>query len=279
MHNYYAPGRGTFDNPALSCDDFASVAPDTLPGYVWLRTTPAKESRVLVKCIPHIPVPEAIPGLMMIADIDMNDPFQHCPEGFRQTTAHNTRVCGRTATTGGCSSVVFPTHSVNYSTVCGRMLAYQHGSPTGFNTPASEIDKPYVDGVSITYGKSPNRRHVWTLSNTIRTSGNPEHVCPCGDPESVSTMHEHIPDFVGNDYFCDSRAPTEEKATGPHDADPLWDGQGCDPGDACCTFNSPPWFCKKLPEITNEDVELRICANEGWETEDTLLNIVELYVQ
>lgn len=162
------------------------------------------------------------------------------------------------------------------------MLAYQHGSPTGFytpNYPAKEIDGPYVDGVSITHGESPNRTHIWSLSNTVRTSGNPEHVCPCGDPMSASTMQDHIPDFVGNDYFCDSRTPTAEKATEFHTADPLWDGHGCKSDDACCSFNSPPWFCRQLPETTNEDVELRVCADEGWEKEDTLLSVVELYVQ
>ena len=93
---------------------------------------------------------------------------------------------------------------------------------------------------------------------------------------SASTMYTHIPDFVGNNYFCDSSSATTKEL---NTEDPLWDGHGCSAEDMCCQFNRPPWFCRDLPEVSNEDVELRVCGDEGWEKEDSPFQVVELYVQ
>ena len=60
--------------------------------------------------------------------------------------------------------------------------------------------------------------------------------------------------------------------------DPLWDGAGCVSG-SCCTFNSPPWFCKSLSTPTTDDIQLRLCLDEVTSNEDVLFEIVELYVQ
>ena len=60
--------------------------------------------------------------------------------------------------------------------------------------------------------------------------------------------------------------------------DPLWDGAGCVTG-SCCTFNSPPWFCKNLSTPTTDDIELRLCLDEALSNEDVLFETVELYVQ
>jgi hypothetical protein len=49
--------------------------------------------------------------------------------------------------------------------------------------------------------------------------------------------------------------------------------------DACCSFNSPPWFCKELPLATTDDIELRMCGNHLAMDEATPLELVELYVQ
>ena len=63
-----------------------------------------------------------------------------------------------------------------------------------------------------------------------------------------------------------------------YDQDPLWDGQGCGVGySACCSFNSPPWFCKELPHATTDDIELRMCGDHLVEDEATLLELIKLY--
>jgi len=75
------------------------------------------------------------------------------------------------------------------------------------------------------------------------------------------------PSFVGNDYFCE-RAVTA--------SDRLWDGQGemaSPPGVTA------PWFCKQLPQITTDDIEVRICGDEPTVNEDTPVEIIELYIR
>ena len=59
--------------------------------------------------------------------------------------------------------------------------------------------------------------------------------------------------------------------------DPLWDGAGCSSLSTCCQFNSPPWFCRALPQPTTDDLEVRICHARG--LEDTPVQLVEFYVQ
>ena len=40
-----------------------------------------------------------------------------------------------------------------------------------------------------------------------------------------------------------------------------------------------PWFIKSLNETTTEDIELRVCGNQGGIDEDTPLDIIELYIR
>ena len=52
----------------------------------------------------------------------------------------------------------------SYQEVRGIVRAYQFGSPDAFHTTKhGNIDSNYVDGISITHGKSP-RKHIWTYA-------------------------------------------------------------------------------------------------------------------
>ena len=219
---------------------------------------------------------------MRVADVNMTDPNQQCPGEFRLISQSNKRVCGRNLQTGGCNSATFATHGVRYRKVCGRVIGYQYGNPSGFYTPhygSNAIDGQYLEGVSLTHGQNP-RKHIWSFVNALRetdTHSN-EHICPCTSPRS--TMQQHIPNFVGSDYFCDAGTPTWGSIGVLYTGDPLWDGQGCGLQSTCCTFNNPPWFCKTLPQPTTEDIEVRICADEeSFTNEDSPIELIELYVQ
>ena len=59
----------------------------------------------------------------------------------------------------------------------------------------------------------------------------------------------------------------------------LWDGVGCGTQNECCSFNTPPWFFKQLPQPTTEDIEMRVCRDEDSDNEDILIEIVEIYAQ
>ena len=154
------------------------------------------------------------------------------------------------------------------------MRGYQYRSPDAFNTETSDIDSYYVDGVSITYGSNP-RQHIWTYVGgqteiNLDTTG-----CPCNSGSSASP-----PSFVGNDYYCESglNAPPWSYILYAHD--PLWDGQNCNgPESTCCTDSNMPWFLKTLNETTTDNIELRVCSDQGLPDEGTPLDIIEIYVK
>ncbi len=218
-------------------------------------------------------------GWMRVADIDMTDPNQQCPTGFRLRLG-TPRLCEMTRSSGGCTSVIFPTHSMRYSRVCGRIKAYQYGSPDAFqpyqNDRSHTIDSMYVEGVSITHGQSP-RKHIWTFAAAVDETRTTDHrsTCPC--TKSTYPYRGAVPPFIGNDYFCD----TGSSSAWSHRlySDALWDGEGCGYANTCCQFNSPPWFCKELPQPTTDNIEFRMCRQSDRSNEDTPFELVELYVQ
>ena len=61
--------------------------------------------------------------------------------------------------------------------------------------------------------------------------------------------------------------------------DPLWDGSGCGRFSSCCEGEKKPWFYKDLSESVTSTIEVRVCADEARNTEDVLIEIIELYVQ
>ena len=217
-------------------------------------------------------------GWRRVAYLNMSDPSQQCPSVWREiTTPH--RVCGRRSSTGSCEGLNYSTGSEQYNQVCGRIIGYQLGTPRSFNGPGLTLNTFYVEGVSVTHGQSP-RQHIWTFAtgydeqNTQSSS-----TCPC---VTGSTNGNNIPSSVGQNYFCESGL-TQFNGTNSGilwpDGDPLWDGQGCGPTSSCCTFNSPPWFNVQLPSSTTDNIEVRICSDQGTNVDGSPIQLMELYVK
>ena len=202
----------------------------------------------------------------------MSDPSAQCPQDWREVVSP-IRTCRRENQTS-INSVNYSSYGIPYSKVCGRIVAYQFGTPEAFfgfsHQNQTTIDDAYVDGISITYGHP--RNHIWTFAAAR------SHIvsqCSCTSNKEIIT-----PNFINNDYFCERGA---NYVTGFIDNNPLWDGDGCTGSSTCCEFNNPPWFCKQLPEPTTEDMEIRIIGNvHGMgilEEEDTPVQLIEIYIQ
>ena len=140
----------TFYNPASSCSDISQDSPS---GEYWIQNNNTN-SPVQVYCdmTSRNCSCNSTGGWTRIANLDMTDPSQQCPDGFRlvnRTTAP-LRTCGRPA---GCVSTTFPVHGIEYSHVCGRLIGYQFGSPNAFDpyyvNRSLTIDDSYVDGISL----------------------------------------------------------------------------------------------------------------------------------
>ena len=216
-------------------------------------------------------------GWRRVAFLNMTDPDQTCPSSWRLFSQDSVRACGRQySNIGSCDSVQFSPDGYEYTQVCGRILGYQYMSPDGYNptyhsTPGNEINEPYVDGVSVTYGAP--RQHIWTLYGGLQ----PDSAYGCCGSTPPSTALS----FIENNYFCDTGNPDSNhwQSIIFNPDSPLWDGiAGC--GDAsCCAPHSGPWFNTTLTAPTTDDIDIRICGDETTNNEDTPLELVEIYVK
>ena len=224
-------------------------------------------------------------GWARIAYLDMTDPNQNCPAGLLlvKRTEPPLRTCGRSGQ--GLTSTTFPTHGIEYSRVCGRVVGYQFGHPDAFadyvGRFATTINSCYAEGIILTHGQSP-RQHIWTFAAAIdeAESLGSRNSCPCIKPEESFTTE--LPPFIGQDYFCDTASPLyngQPDTSVFYPTNPLWDGQGCVGTSTCCEFNNPPWFCKQLPQPTTDDIELRLCMSERISWEDSPIERVEIYIK
>ena len=208
-----------------------------------------------------------------VANLDMTDPRQQCPTGWREYNESSVRACGRLETT--CASVSYSTGR-QYSKVCGRIIGYQVSTPDGFRDADRTIDENYVDGISITYGKNPHQ-HIWTYAAGVTENSTVHAInnCPCWDPSADQPQG-----FVGDRYYCESGNVDAENINGGlYGNDKLWDGQQCSNEGTCCTTMSPPWFSVDLANPTIDDIEIRICGDESTDNEDTPIELLDIYIQ
>ena len=266
----------TSDNPAISCKKIAELRPSYVSGYYWIQ---GESGAVEVYC--EMGTNNAFGqsgGWMRIANVDMRKNQTQCPPGLVYNVTEGRRLCRKPSLAPGCSSTTFSTQGVRYEKVCGKVIGYQYYQPYGFGpsrfTPG--INQTYVDGVSLTHG-SP-QQHVWTFADATDETHEPNHdhvTCPCLHPSLTFTGV--IPGFVGEDYYCETGSRNEAEQRYYFD-DPLWDGEGCEGENECCDRGGP-WFCKQLPQPTQDDIEMRVCTNSRDSDEDTVLEQIELYTQ
>ena len=260
-------------------DSCAALPPSSPSGHYWVRTPTG--SAVLVYCDPTRSCGEATRGWRRVAELDMTNSSQQCPSPLRQRNDNNIRTCG-TDPGRGCSSLTFPTDSLSYSKVCGKIRAYQVQTTDSFGDVgrrrSDDIDTNYLDGVSLTHDGSP-RQHIWSFAAALDEVGTqPSGNCPCINRDQAS-LATRPPAFVGNDYFCDTGSSGTFDRRTFHSDDPLWDGAGCGPLNDCCSFNNPPWFYKQLPQPTTDSIEMRVCRDQVTGDEDIAIELIEIYVQ
>ena len=227
-------------------------------------------------------------GWTRVAYLDMSNPSQSCPSGFRLYESGGVRACGRPVSSGGsCASVKHHSNGISYSEVCGRVVGYAYNSPDAIDTligptQHNNINSFYVDGVSITHGTP--RKHIWTLMAGLSENNNfdngSQYSCPC---QQGSQQSAYLQSFIGNDYFCEAGLPTTYISANNvlYTSDPLWDGKQCGSLEQnCCNVPGLPWFHKVLSSnTTTDDIELRVCCDEGADNEDVPLNFYEIFIK
>ena len=265
-------------SPPTSCKDLYDTH-NASSGYYWIGEI---WSPVRVYCNMSLTCGNMTGGWMRVANIDMTNTSQSCPNGLNLTSSPK-RVCD--ITSSGCVSNNFDVYGAQYSHICGRVIGYQKSVLSAFLYHSRGIDAVYVYGVSLTHGQSP-RQHIWTFAGALdETAGfSSRSKCPCVNQNLDPTPT--LPGFIGNDYFCDTAFETSWDTVPNYESiqvsDPLWDGEGCGPTSTCCHDSqrnvNPPWFVKTLSSPTSDNIEMRLCSPDG-SSYTTPIEIVELYVQ
>ena len=234
---------------------------------------------------------------IQVVNFDMTDPAENCPSGWALSTFGGLRTCGRqgTASSPTCypATFQFPDgDSQSFSKVCGRVKAFAYGGVDAFETFSNgetTITSAFVSGVVLLADSPPE--HLWTFAAGLAELGRDDSgslqpllpdQCPCDRPNPSDIP---VPDFVGNNYFCESGINIFSGAFLFQSDDPLWDGKNCNPQSNCCKYNRPPYFMNHLAStITVNEISARICldgaapASEGANGDDVLVEQIELYV-
>ena len=255
-----------------SCSDVLVRNPSASSGYYDVNLS--NGSVITVYCDMDGDNCDGEGGWIRVAQLNMSEPGATCPTGLTLQNYYNIdhSLCGRSSY--GCNSTFFSTYGLNYTKVCGKVRGYQFGHIDAFSAGGFNIDFTYVEGISITYGSNP-RQHIWTYvggySELLANSNN----CPCNTGNGVV-----VPDFVGNDYYCESGNSELNHQNILYVEDILWDGQQCNGTESlCCTTPNMPWFLKTLNEETNDDIELRVCCTLTPTSEEIPLDIIEIYIK
>ena len=277
------------DNPATSCLEIHQSQPNAGSGFYWIQSSSERSPGQAFCDMRRECCGTTSGGWLRVAYLNMTNSSHQCPSEWREVN-NPVRACVKNTPSAGCRAEIYDTRGVSYTQICGRVIGYQFCIPDAFesfnNNQSITINDAYVDGVSITHG-SP-REHVWTFA--IAESDFPgvppvTSLCPCTSGQTQVTGVE-IPPFVGSDYFCEAgfsggliTTCDLDMGMGIFSRDPVWDGQECNQFSTCCEFNSPPWFCKRLPEPTHDSIEVRLCTNQDNMDEDVLVELIEIYVR
>ena len=229
--------------PAPSCQAIYLLQPYSMSGYYWV--TSSDGSSVHVYCEMTKSCGNITGGLTRVALLNSETRPLICTGDF--VTVNHDTLCVRNTVDSGCSQIVFPLMNISYSHMCGTVEGYWFGSPDGFievyRTLNSSINDNYVDGISLTYGNTTNRNHIWTFIadgiSSIRQN------CP-----------REIPEYVGNSYSC-----------------LIWDGL-CPSTTNPCSHE----FFRQIQEAVTEDIEMRLCRDQSRRDEGIYVGNLEVFV-
>ena len=254
--------------PVTTC----SMLPKSSPsGYYWLLSS--NGSTIRVYCDMNKTCGNITGGWMRVASLNMRQPSSKCPSSLCLATSwKHPRTCRRCYSSQMESVASESYHiGISYAHVCGRIKAYQIGTPDGYWNCFTNI----FDGISLTYGYP--ELFIWAfVANKEAKYRHSKSSCPCVNPSDDNIAPP--PEFIGNHYFCDTGTVTAS-AGKFYENNPLWDGSGCKGKNECCSFNNPPWFYRKLLDPTEEPILMKVRLDERPHNEDLAIEIIDIYVQ
>lgn len=222
--------------PASSCQQIYNLHPSAPSGFYWIRAN--NGSNIFTHCDLQYIVGFSR-GWMRIAKLSKTTQGADCFKGLTHSSYDN-RSCIPEVTGSTCSQLIFSS-STTYSNVRGVWRIYGVGSLNGFGSTPRSINEMYVDGVSITYGTQPNRKHIRTLAASSKPTCLPSWTF-----------------FGAYDYNCMRVEPLNATS---------------------CARSCHGKFNKQLNEFTTEDIEVRVCRRQERHNADIIMQEFELFVQ
>ena len=211
----------------------------------------------------------SIPGRWKrIAYLNTNESPVTCPDAFEvRNDTSSPPLCRRNNISAGCSSVIYPSYGTSYSQVCGTVRVHPEGTPDGFSSHNSNqrpsngqsVNQNYVDGVSLTYGDSSNRNHIWTYTAVIFVGH---------DSSGCEICNNRKPNIPGSNFSCIIAHCDSSSNCYPST---LWDNEVQQ-----CFGNET--FYRQLSVSTTDNIEMRVCRDQDRSDEDFLISFVELFV-
>ena len=263
--------------PATSCQEVYQCNQEAPSGEYWINVTHGNSMVIReVYCDMESVHCGHRGGWMRVAFFNMSDTAYSCPAPLRTATNQGKRLCTRSVDRP-FSSVIFRTHGVPYTAVCGRAVAYQYGYTNAFYAAAQgtryhSINDPYVDGISITHGQP--RKHIWTYEAGRAKTDDSRFQCPCSALDATKPQL-----FVGEHYYCAEGAPNTPTSARYYLDSPLWTGKDCLRTSNCCTPSGMPWFCRTLPQPTTDDIEARWSSDQDLANEAVATELLEIFIK
>ena len=207
-------------------------------------------------------------GWMRVTSLDMSHPSSKCPSSFCLSTT-SPRTCQRCRNNAAYPKETYDV-GVTYSHVCGRVIAYQVGKTTGYS---SSFERKF-DGVSL-FVRKP-KVSIWSFVAASQVNyKSTRNVCPCINPNDKNITLP--PPYIRSNYFCDTATYVAQPGVF-YNKNPLWDGHECMGTNMCCSFNSPPWFHRILPQPTAEAIVMKIGMKKDPRIKDVGIEVVDIYV-
>ena len=274
-------------SPGKSCNEIYQINKATrgMSGTYWIRSD--NDIIQQVYCDMELECGGHKGGWMRVTQLDTAN-GDACPDGWVNNPDNNSLCTG--GNPAGCYSANFSV-PYSYNKICGQVRGFQKGSTNAFYphayakglTPeggpvpdvyaSKTINGVYVDGVSITFGDTC--KHVWTYAAGLSDDYYyPYYNCPCASNSSLQA-----PSFVGNDYYCESGNTGIIDDSVLYFEDALWDGKQCSSDNSCCDRTGQPWFFHQLPIGVKEHLEVRICQDQSFANEATLVQKLYIFIQ
>ena len=122
-----------------------------------------------------------------IAYLNMEDPTQRCPVGWKLITTP-VQACGRaTSLPGGCNSATYSSSGVPYSRVCGRITGYQQGSPNAFGGSSVCGGINPLPSVVLSSSLKKGSTYQWQIGQPIL-----RHQCFPWQPDLQLELHKNF---------------------------------------------------------------------------------------